>query len=107
MPSARQFMGSYLTAADVAEAPIRAPIARFETGEFTDRNGKEKTKLIMHLGGHDKALVLNDTNIETCIDELGEDYETWVGSVIELFKDRTKLGRKKVDCIRVRFPKEE
>ena len=52
-----------------------------------------------------KALPLNATNYDSISAIVGDDdTESWPGHKIELFPDKTRMGGKPVDCVRIRAP---
>lgn len=61
-------------------------------------------KLVLSFDGREKELVCNKTNAQMIASKLGEDYEEWSGSEIEVYPDKTQFNGALVDCIRVRFP---
>ena len=64
----------------------------------------EGAKLVLSFHGREKELVLNKTNAQMIGSKLGDDYDKWDGSEIEVYPDKTQFNGQLVDCIRVRFP---
>ena len=76
--------GRYLSAADVEEGAIRAPIDHLEMAEFKNKKGEMEDKVVVYLAGEKKGFVLNKTNTLILKDAFGAEEEQLVGKVIEL-----------------------
>jgi hypothetical protein len=62
-----------------------------------------KKKCVLYFENEPKALVLNRTNFERVRDITGEeDSDDFPGHKIVGFADKTQMGGKTVDCVRVR-----
>ena len=92
MGNARDFFsgGSFLKANDIGEDELdqkRVTIAEVEEGTQKDREtGAEKRQLIVVFREfEEKKFGLNNTNLGTIIDMLGDDYDQWVGEKITLY----------------------
>jgi hypothetical protein len=98
------FPSKYLKAADIVRPTVltieSAPLELLKNPE-----GQEQRKVVLYFRGAKKALPLNVTNFESVAAICGEDTEDWPGGRIELYADRTQMGGKMVDCIRIRQPR--
>ncbi|WP_063995458.1 hypothetical protein [Bradyrhizobium sp.] len=99
------FPSRYLKCSDLNGHPCTPEIdhASFETLKGTD--GKETQKMVLYFKNAKKALPLNATNYDSITAIVGnDDTESWPGHKIELYPDKTRMGGKLVDCVRVRAP---
>ena len=99
------FPSKYLKCSDVNGQSCTVEIDRaiFETLKGTD--GKESQKMVVYFKNAKKALPLNATNYDSISAIVGDDdSESWPGHKIELFPDKTRMGGKPVDCVRIRAP---
>jgi len=68
-------------------------------------DGVTQKKPAITFVGTTKALICNRINFDTIVHLTGQfDTDEWPGTVIELYADRTQMGAKTVDCVRVRAP---
>jgi hypothetical protein len=96
------FPSRFLKAADLGGKAKIFMIIAAEKEELTDLKGKKQTKMVLHFKGTQKVLPLNVTNWNLLVDVTGEaDSENWIDFKIALVPDRTSLGGKTVDCIRI------
>jgi hypothetical protein len=99
------FQSKYLNHADLNGKPINVMIERAPLETLKSPDGKEQTKIVLYFRGAKKALPLNATNFDACVDACGEDdTDRWPGHQIELFPAKTQMAGKTVDCIRIRPP---
>jgi hypothetical protein len=98
------FPSKYLKAADLKGKPIAVTIESAPTETLKNTEGKEQRKTVLYFAGAKKSLPLNKTNWDSCADICGDDTDNWPGHRIELYPDKTQMGGKPVDCIRVRAP---
>ena len=88
---------------DVAEAPIVLTIKGITKEEVTFQ-GKAPEKLtIVHFNETDRQMIAKTTVLNTLKDLFGTP-SACSGKAVELFKDKTTFGGKKVDCLRLRAP---
>jgi hypothetical protein len=97
------FPSKYLKASDLSK-PIVVTIDNAPLEVLKNPEGKEQSKVVLYFRGAKKALPLNVTNWDAVAAICGEDTEDWPGGRIELYADKTRMGGKTVDCIRVRSP---
>ena len=100
------FPSKYLKATDLKGRACVATIesAPYETLKGLD--GKETKKIVLYFKNAEKALPLNATNFDAVCDATDRpDTDDWPGQRIELYPDRTTMGGKLVDCIRIRRPR--
>jgi hypothetical protein len=98
------FPSKYISAADLPK-PIVREIVETNTEVLKTRDGVSSKKLIVYFRGMQKALVCNSTNFDAIAAITGEpDSNDWPGHEVELFKDKTSMGGKVVDCVRTRAP---
>ena len=99
------FPSKYLKCSDLNGQPCTVEIdhGAYETLKGTD--GKDTQKMVLYFKNAKKALPLNATNydsIAAIVDN--DDTESWPGYKIELYPDKTRMGGKPVDCVRIREP---
>jgi len=97
------FPSKYLKASDLSK-PIVVTIDSAPIEVLKNPEGKEQSKVVLYFRGAKKALPLNVTNWDAVAAICGEDTDDWPGGRIELYADKTRMGGKTVDCIRVRAP---
>lgn len=89
----------YLSAADLRGQDARGVIAAVQQEEIG--NPKESC-WVVYFQNWAKAFVLNVTNTNLIIDQLGAESDNWPGHEVTLFPTTTDFGGKQVACIRVR-----
>jgi hypothetical protein len=99
------FPSKYLKASDLNK-PIVVTIDSAQLELLKNPEGKEQSKVVLYFRGAKKALPLNITNWDAVAAICGEDTDNWPGGRIELYADKTRMGGKTVDCIRVRAPRD-
>jgi hypothetical protein len=97
------FPSKYLKASDLNK-PIVVTIDSALMEVLKNPEGKEQSKVVLYFRGAKKALPLNVTNWDAVAAICGEDTDDWPSGRIELYADKTRMGGKTVDCIRVRAP---
>jgi len=99
------FPNKYLKAADLKG---KACVATIESAPYVmlkGLDGNETKKIVLHFKNAQKTLPLNPTNFDAVCNATGfPDTKDWPGQRIELYPDRTTMGGKAVDCIRIRRP---
>lgn len=97
-----------LKAEDLQGRAHKVTIAKTDIVEFKE-NGSIRKKLVVHLVGKQKGLVLNKTNSKIIAKYYGMDSDSWNGKAIEIFPTETEFNGALVPCIRVRVeaPKSE
>ena len=99
------FPSKYLKASDLSGKPITVTIESATLETLKTLEGKEQTKTVLGFKGARKTLPLNATNWDAVADATGEDdTDRWPGHAIEIYPTTTKMGGKRVDCIRIRPP---
>jgi hypothetical protein len=77
----------YLGTVDLGTRKIRARIQRVRKQELTDKNGQKRMKFIIFFDALDKPLVLNSTNKDVLVDDLGRVPGKWEGASVGVFVD--------------------
>jgi hypothetical protein len=90
----------YLSATEVGNRRIRTKIARVRKGPL-QQGDTTKTKFILAFTTVDKEMVLNATNINTLIDELGKDPSGWKGAEVGIFTGPTIFAGKPTKGLRL------
>lgn len=93
----------YLGAADLGDRKIKSCIAKVRKETMQQQGGKpERAKFVLYFTTLDKAMVLNATNKNVLVDELGRDPGGWVNAEIGLYTEPTQFGGKPVKGLRIR-----
>ena len=100
------FPSKYLKASDLSGKPITVTIESATLETLKTLEGKEQTKTVLGFKGARKTLPLNAPNwAAVAAAATGEDdTDRWPGHAIEIYPTTTKMGGKRVDCIRIRPP---
>jgi hypothetical protein len=97
------FSGKFFKASDFPAPRLLTieAVAEEEVG-----HGRER-KLVVRFKGESQSLVLNRTNGDT-ITEIArtDDLDSWSGTRVVLYATTTDFSGRRVDCIRVREPKD-
>jgi hypothetical protein len=104
MPSFRDlFPSKYFKATDLQHGPLRGTIAEVTAQPIRDGD-RTVPKYVVTFREFEKQLILNKTNCEVLAAMVGsEDPNDWVGVVIELYKDTTRVRNGEMrDCVRLR-----
>jgi hypothetical protein len=97
------FPSSYLKAADLQDKRVQVVIA----GVTIEEIGDGEHKPVVKFQGKDKRLVLNKTNSSTICEITGtEETDEWPGTKIVLYPTKVDYQGKRVDGIRVDYPKD-
>jgi hypothetical protein len=101
------FPSKYLKASDLKGRPrvLQVKDAPIET--LKNPKGEEQRKAVLYFSSTKKSLPLNLTNFDAVAAIAGDDTQNWKGAKLELYPDKTTLGRDIVDCIRIRRPSEK
>ena len=99
MRTSEFYLGKYLKAANIEE-PIRATIANLERHEM--RDGTQKPVLIFNGDEEVQPVVLNKTNLRVLEDDLGTEFDNWIGRQIEISKASVQFQGKQVAGIAVK-----
>ena len=88
---------------DVAEGPIKLSIASVAKEEVTFQGKAPEKVTVIRFNGTDRQVIAKTTILTTLKDMFGTP-SACVGKEVELYKDKTTFGGKKVDCLRLRAP---
>lgn len=107
------FDSNYLRWFHIPESGLLVEIKRVDTKVEMQLPGSrdKQYKPVMHYvvkgGDVEKPLplVLNKTNAKLIAGIHGPSVSKWIGKSVVLFQSKARLGKEKVDCIRVRSPK--
>ena len=93
----------FFKTSDVEEAPIVLNIAGIarEDVQFQDKPAEKVT--VIKFEGTDRQMIAKTTVLGILKDLFGTP-DACVGKPVELYKDKTMFGGKKVDCLRLRQP---
>jgi hypothetical protein len=93
----------FLSAADVGTRKIGTEIEQVRKEHLRNGDGTKRLKLVLHLRGIDKPMVLNMTNADALVDKLGRNPANWKGALIGIYVDpNVTYGGKRVAGLRLR-----
>ena len=103
MKRSEAFPSKYMSKDDV-KVPVVATVADVRPEVLKSDNGDEQ-KPVMYFSGDHKPMILNNANWMTVEDMYGDDSDSWVGHVVELYHEpNIMFGNKRVGGIRIRKP---
>ena len=92
----------FLSAADVGTRKIRTKIERVRPEDLRNGDGTKRVRFVLHLGGIDKPMVLNVTNVNALIEKLGRNPASWKGASVGVYVDpNVTYGGKRVAGLRL------
>jgi hypothetical protein len=91
----------YIGAWSLKGRDVTVEIRSVERTTLRNRQGAD-TKPVLYFVGSEKGFVCNKTNASAIEGMYGPETDDWIGKRITLYPDRTQVGPKLVDCIRVR-----
>jgi hypothetical protein len=96
------FPSKYLKVADLNGKTWKLTIKEAVAETMQDFKTKEQTKKpLLRFKGVDRGLILNATNYDKLADNLGDDFEKWIGVEVELLPVPNPYGEG--DMIRLRI----
>lgn len=98
------FPSKWLKCSDLFGRPLVLRIKSAEMTELKGNDGGKQSKPVVRFFNHEKGLILNGINWDTISEIAGDDTDSWPNTDIELYPDKTEMGGKRVDCIRIRQP---
>jgi hypothetical protein len=98
------FPSKYMSKEDVLQGPQMFVVndVRMET---IKGDNSEEDKAVVYFRGHDKPMILNQTNWITLEEAYGADTDGWIGKPVEVYHDPGIMyGGKRTGGTRVRIP---
>jgi hypothetical protein len=92
----------YLSGTEHGDRKTRTKIARVRKQAMQQQGGGTKTKFILAFTSVDKEMVLNTTNKNALVDELGKRPADWIGAEVGIYTEPTKYGGKPTRGLRLR-----
>jgi hypothetical protein len=92
----------YLSGTEHGDRKTRTKIARVRKQALQQQGGGTKTKFILAFTSVDKEMVLNTTNKNALVDELGKRPADWIGAEVGIYTEPTKYGGKPTRGLRLR-----
>jgi hypothetical protein len=83
----------YLAATDL-KRPFTAVIEEIDKQDFARQGERQKMKVVLHLKGVKKPIVVNKTNALSLSEHYGKDYDEWVGKPVTVKAERTSYNGK-------------
>jgi hypothetical protein len=94
--------GKYLSASQVGDKKIRAKILKVRKEELKGNDGTKRMRLVIYCSGIEKPMVLNATNKDALVNDLGRAPSNWVAAEVGIFTKSTSFGGKSVLGLRLR-----
>jgi hypothetical protein len=95
MASWRDLIGSkFQTAENFTKKSIKGKIISCGPETVDDKDGGSRTDLFLKLNNHEKMFRVNVGNAESLSAKFGEDYEKWIGKLIEISVVPTQMAGK-------------
>ena len=79
-------------------------ISHVTTVNFDNKDNTTETKLVVHMKGKEKTLVLNKTNASCLASWYGDNTDMWCDKRFEMYPTKVDFGGKMVDAIRLAPP---
>jgi hypothetical protein len=95
----------YLSATEVGNRKIRTKIAKVRKAPLQQKGGTTRSKLILAFTTVDKEMVLNTTNKNALVDELGKRPGDWIGAEIGIYTEPTMFAGKPTKGLRLQVLK--
>ena len=93
----------YLGAVDVGNKKIRTRILKITKEAMQQQGGKpERAKFVLYLSNIDKPMVLNATNKNVLVEELGRNPADWKGAELGLFTEPTQFAGRPTRGLRLK-----
>jgi hypothetical protein len=93
--------GSQFLAATDLKKPFTATIEAVTKQDFARQGERQKMKVVLHLKGVRKPIVVNKTNALSLSEEFGKDFDEWIDKRINVKAERTSYGGKPVMGLRL------
>jgi hypothetical protein len=90
----------YLTASDLKK-PFTSVIEEVDKQDFARQGERQKIKVVLHLKGVRKPIIVNKTNALNLSEQYGKDFDEWVGKRVRVQAERTSFGGKPVMGLRL------
>jgi hypothetical protein len=94
----------YLAATDLKK-PFTAVVEEVDKQDFARQGERQKMKVVVHLKGVKKPIVVNKTNALNLSEQYGKDFDEWVGKRVTVKAEPTTFGGKRVMGLRL-YPDE-
>jgi hypothetical protein len=95
--------GKYLNAADIGAKKIKTRIKKVTKETMQQQQGKgERAKFVLYLSTIDKPMVVNATNKDELVKELGRNPANWKNAEVGIYTIETTFGGKPTKGLRLR-----
>jgi hypothetical protein len=95
----------YLAASDVKK-PFTTVIKEVDKQDFARQGERSKVKVVLHLKGVKKPVILNKTNALNLSEEFGKNFGDWIDKPVRVQAERTSYGGKPVMGLRL-YPEQK
>jgi hypothetical protein len=90
----------YLAATDLKK-PFTAVVEEINKQDFARQGERQKMKVVLHLKGVKKPIVVNKTNALSLSEQFGKDFDEWIGKRVTVKAEPTTFGGKRVQGLRL------
>jgi hypothetical protein len=95
----------YLAASDLKK-PFTTDIEAIDQMDFARQGERPKIKVVLHLKGVKKPIIVNKTNALNLSEKFGKNFDDWGGKRVTVKAEPTTFGGKRVQGLRL-YPAED
>jgi hypothetical protein len=92
----------YLSATEVGDRKIKTRIARVRKEALQQQGGATRNKFVLGCATLDKEIVLNSTNKNALVEDLGRNPADWIGAEVGIYTEPTTYAGKPTRGLRLR-----
>jgi hypothetical protein len=92
----------YLSATEVGDRKIKTRIARVRKEALQQQGGATRNKFVLGCATLDKEIVLNSTNKNALVEDLGRNPADWIGAEVGIYTEPTTYAGKPTRGLRMR-----
>jgi hypothetical protein len=82
-------------------APFTSVVEEVDKQDFARQGERQKMKVVLHLKGVRKPIVVNKTNALNLSEQYGKDFDEWVGKRVTVKAEPTTFAGKRVMGLRL------
>lgn len=101
MKASEFFGGQFMAAADIDNSLAALKITAVTSEVLEGRDSRERERIILHVDGLKKPLVVNATNATALIEAWGDETDDWAGKSIRLSKTKVMFNGARIDSIKI------
>ena len=101
MKASEFFGGQFMAAADIDSSLAALKINAVTSEVLEGRDGRDRERIILHVDGVKKPVVVNATNANALIEAWGDETDDWAGKSIRLSKTKVVFNGSRIDSIKI------